>query len=177
MPKQHQSILQALPSQRVRVGDSVVDVAAREITTRAGASHRVSLKAIDLLLVLIDHAGKVVSRDSLLETVWPDTLPGDDVVTQAVAHLRKAFDSDEPYIETIAKHGYRLLAPVEWLDVPAATDEAFEQPAPSAPETPPEAHATGHAHRRDRCRAGRARAGVVAGRRCRSRTRAAGDRR
>ncbi|HEY5850247.1 MAG TPA: winged helix-turn-helix domain-containing protein [Lysobacter sp.] len=128
-------MLQSLPSQRVRVGDSIVDVAAREITaasaTAGAAPQRISLKAIDLLLVLIDHAGKVVSRETLLETVWPDTLPGDDVVTQAVAQLRKAFGSDEPYIETIAKHGYRLLAPVQWLDLPEAdaAPEPVQTPA------------------------------------------------
>ena len=46
-------------------------------------------------------------------------LPTDDVVTQAVTQLRKAFDDgrDNPrYIETIAKYGYRLLASVEMLD-------------------------------------------------------------
>ncbi|TXH66125.1 MAG: hypothetical protein E6Q88_12660, partial [Lysobacteraceae bacterium] len=53
-----------------------------------------------------------------LEWVWPDTMPNDDVVTQAVTLLRKAFgDSRDQnaYIETIAKHGYRLVAPVEWI--------------------------------------------------------------
>jgi Tol biopolymer transport system component/DNA-binding winged helix-turn-helix (wHTH) protein len=138
MPKQHQSLLQSLPSQRVRVGDSMVDLAAREITPASaggdGAPHRMSLKAIDLLVVLIDHAGKVVSRETLLETVWPDTWPGDDVVTQAVAQLRKAFGSDEPYIETIAKHGYRLLAPVEWLDLPDAVEQT---PLPAQPTAIP----------------------------------------
>jgi len=135
MPKQHQSLLQTLHSQRVRVGESIVDLAAREITT-GGAPHRVSLKAIDLLLVLIEHAGKVVSRETLLETVWPDTLPGDDVVTQAVAQLRKALGSDEPCIETIAKHGYRLLAPVQWLDVPEAVqDEPVPATEPAATAT------------------------------------------
>lgn len=136
MPKQHPSLLQSLPSQRVRVGDSIVDVAAREITPASagadGTPHRISLKAIDLLVVLIGHAGKVVSRETLLETVWPDTLPGDDVVTQAVAQLRKAFGSDEPYIETIAKHGYRLLAPVQWLDLPETVEQASALQAPAA---------------------------------------------
>lgn len=131
-------MLQQLPSQRVRVGDSVVDVAAREILPASAAAgdapHRISLKAIDLLLVLIGHAGKVVSRETLLETVWPDTLPGDDVVTQAVAQLRKAFGSDEPYIETIAKHGYRLLAPVQWLDLAAQDAPVAVAAAPA--ETP-----------------------------------------
>src|SRR5688572_28792319 len=138
MPKQHQSLLQSLPSQRVRVGDSMVDLAAREITPASaggdGAPHRMSLKAIDLLVVLIGHAGKVVSRETLLETVWPDTLPGDDGVTRPLAQLRKALGSDEPYMETIAKHGNRLLAPVEWLDRPDAVEKT---PLPAQPTAIP----------------------------------------
>src|SRR5690606_35021442 len=46
------------------------------------------------------------------------TLPTDDVLTQAITGLRKAFgdDRDAPaYLETIPKSGYRLLAEVEWL--------------------------------------------------------------
>ncbi|PSD26087.1 hypothetical protein C7E12_18730, partial [Stenotrophomonas maltophilia] len=46
-----------------------------------------------------------------LPEVWPDTLPTNDVLTQAVTQLRKAFsnddDSGQAYIETIAKTGYR----------------------------------------------------------------------
>ncbi|MFD0739788.1 winged helix-turn-helix domain-containing protein [Lysobacter koreensis] len=143
MPKLHHSILQSLPSERLRIGDCVVDAAVREITPAGGSPHRVSLKAVDLLLVLVAHAGKVVSRETLLETVWPDTLPGDDVVTQAVAQLRKAFDSAEPVIETIAKHGYRLRAPIEWLDSPAApalaTAPVVEPIVAVAPPAPPRA--------------------------------------
>ena len=72
-----------------------------------------------VLLVLVENADKlVVSRDALLAEVWPDTLPTDDVITQAITQLRKAFGQergDPRYIETIAKNGYRLLAPVELL--------------------------------------------------------------
>ena len=74
----------------------------------------------------------MVSREALFERVWPDTMPTDDVLTQAVAQLRKAFadDRDAPrYIETISKGGYRLLADVDWLDagnVLVAPDETGE---------------------------------------------------
>src|SRR5690606_2589090 len=93
---------------------------------------RVTPKAMAVLLVLVENADKVVSRDTLLATVWPDTLPSDDVLTQAVTQLRKAFHEvrgDPQYIETIAKGGYRLLATVENLDEPA--------PAPADPVAVP----------------------------------------
>jgi Tol biopolymer transport system component/DNA-binding winged helix-turn-helix (wHTH) protein len=74
---------------------------------------------LQVLLLLVAHQGKVVSRVAILEWVWAGTLPSDDVLTQAIAQLRKAFgdDRDTPrYLETIAKGGYRLLAPVGWIE-------------------------------------------------------------
>jgi Tol biopolymer transport system component/DNA-binding winged helix-turn-helix (wHTH) protein len=117
MPRQHPSILESLPSERLRIGEYEVDASTREIRRIDGDARRVGLKAIDVLLLLARNPGKVVARQAILDAIWPDTLPTDEVVTQAIAQLRKAFDDDRPaqYIETIAKHGYRLLAPVEWL--------------------------------------------------------------
>lgn len=100
-----------------RVGECTVDVPLREISA-PGARRpvRVTPKAMAVLLVLVENAGRVVSRDALIARVWPDTLPTDDVLTQAVTQLRKAFGEQRGstrYIETIAKSGYRLLATVE----------------------------------------------------------------
>lgn len=114
----------ALPSDRLRVGDCLVDVPLREIQAPGRRRPlRITPKSMAVLLVLIDQAGRVVSRDALMAEVWPDTLPTNDVVTQAITQLRKAFDDERGnprYIETIAKNGYRLLAPVEWLHVQSA---------------------------------------------------------
>ncbi len=125
--------LDAPPAERLRVGACVVDVPLREITNAEGATTRVTLKAIGVLLVLAEHAGRVVGRDALLASVWAGTMPTMDVVTQAVASLRKALggDRDGPeYVETIPKSGYRLLATVEWL--PKATASAHAQMAAPA---------------------------------------------
>lgn len=117
MPRQHPSILQSLPSERLRIGEYAVDASTREIRRSDQAARRISLKAMDVLLLLARNPGRVVSRQAILEAIWPDTLPTDEVVTQAIAQLRKAFDDGKParYIDTIAKHGYRLLATVEWI--------------------------------------------------------------
>ncbi|MGY0799677.1 winged helix-turn-helix domain-containing protein [Lysobacter sp. A286] len=108
-----------------------MDISLREVTAPgARRPRRITPKSLSVLLVLVANAGKVVSRDALLAQVWPDTLPGDDVVTQAITLLRKAFNElrESPqYIETIAKSGYRLLAEVEWLDDSVETATA---PAP-----------------------------------------------
>ncbi|GAB3753404.1 winged helix-turn-helix domain-containing protein [Lysobacter olei] len=102
-----------------RVGECTVDVPLREISA-PGARRpvRVTPKAMAVLLVLVENAGRVVSRDVLINRVWPDTLPTDDVLTQAVTQLRKAFGEKRGttrYIETIAKSGYRLLATVDGM--------------------------------------------------------------
>ncbi|KIQ97455.1 winged helix-turn-helix domain-containing protein [Lysobacter sp. A03] len=144
----------ASPSpERLRIGQCTVDVLSREIhAPGARRPFRVTPKAMAVLLVLVESADRVVSREALLEQVWPDTLPSDDVLTQAVTQLRKAFQEvrgDPRYIETIAKGGYRLLASVENLAQPTsvrpAGDEAVAGPVPEpepgvessvAPQTP-----------------------------------------
>jgi Tol biopolymer transport system component/DNA-binding winged helix-turn-helix (wHTH) protein len=119
MLKSHHNLLEPRPSDRLRIGDRIVDIPLREIVpSMGGDATRVTLKSLGVLLTLVAHANKLVSREALLEWVWPDTLPGDDVVTQAITQLRRALgdDREQPrYIETLAKQGYRLIAPVEWL--------------------------------------------------------------
>ena len=118
----------SLPTARLRVGDCTVDMPLREIhAPGARRPRRVTPKAIGVLAALIDQDGRVVSRDALMAQVWAGTMPTDDVVTQAITQLRKAFDDERGnprYIETIAKYGYRLLAPVEWLDASAPAQDS-----------------------------------------------------
>lgn len=115
-----------LPTDRLRVGECTVVITLREVhAPGAKRAHRITPKSMGVLLALADAGGRVVSRDALLAQVWPDTLPGDDVLTQAITQLRKAFAEERGnprYIETIAKTGYRLLATLEWIDeAPAAS--------------------------------------------------------
>lgn len=135
MLKSHKNLLEPRPSDRLRIGERIVDIPLREIAPAAGGDAvRITLKSLSVLLALVANANKLVSREALLEWVWPDTLPTDDVVTQAITQLRKALgdDRDRPrYIETLAKQGYRLVAPVEWL-----VDEA-QTPASSVPAATP----------------------------------------
>lgn len=101
----------ALPLQ---IGDCWVDPDANEIG-RAGDAVRIEPKAMQVLIVLADAPGRVVSREELLSTVWPDVVVGDEALTQTIIKLRRAL-CDNPrsptYIETISKRGYRLIAPV-----------------------------------------------------------------
>ena len=74
-----------------------------------------------VLRMLIERAGSVVSREEIQKALWPnDTIVEFDRGINAVINkLRKLFgdSADEPrYIETMARRGYRLVAPVEWLE-------------------------------------------------------------
>jgi pimeloyl-ACP methyl ester carboxylesterase/DNA-binding winged helix-turn-helix (wHTH) protein len=73
-------------------------------------------KAFAVLRFLVSRAGELVSKDVLLEAVWPDTFVGDGVLKTCIREVRKALDDDpqEPrYIETAHRRGYRFVAPVQ----------------------------------------------------------------
>ena len=114
------SEIQPAGSDRIRIGECVVTLSSREVEI-AGARRprRLTPKALGVLRVLVRQPGRVVTREELFAEVWPDTLPTNDVLTQAVTQLRKAFanddDNGQAYIETIAKTGYRLRVPVQVL--------------------------------------------------------------
>ena len=85
----------------------------------SGGVVQVEPKIMQVLVCLARSPGEVVSKDALIEAVWPRTSATDDVLARAISELRKAFgdDSKSPrVIETIRKGGYRLLAPVSPID-------------------------------------------------------------
>ncbi|HYB76815.1 MAG TPA: winged helix-turn-helix domain-containing protein [Candidatus Bathyarchaeia archaeon] len=87
---------------------------------RNGTTNRLTPKAMAVLLCLAEHAGEPVPKEKLLEEVWPETFVSDDVLKGSIAEIRRVLEDDarDPrIIETIAKRGYRLIAPVEWIDV------------------------------------------------------------
>lgn len=108
----------------LRIGECTVTLSSREVVVPGVRRvRRLTPKAIGVLRVLVRSEGRVVTRDELFAEVWPDTLPTNDVLTQAVTQLRKAFAGDDEegtvYIETIAKTGYRLRVPVVVVAEPA----------------------------------------------------------
>jgi TolB-like protein len=94
---------------------------------RIGDTH-VEPKRMDVLMLLIDAAPKVVPLERLLAQVWPNVVVGDGVVHQAISHLRRALHDDPRHprcIETIPRRGYRLVATV----VPGPAAERLPTPA------------------------------------------------
>ncbi len=82
-------------------------------------------KAFEILRVLVEHAGHVVSKDTLLGAVWPDTYVHPDNVKVLVGEIRRALGDDTArpqYIRSIVKRGYIFIAPVVEapVDLPVA---------------------------------------------------------
>src|SRR5690349_4738474 len=118
-------------------GDITVDL-GRMAAARAGVSIPLEPKAFDVLVYLIEHRDRLVTKDELLEAVWTGTFVTPNVLTRAVAQIRKALGEspdDARYIETVAKRGYRFVAPVT-VGVPAGT-AAIPVTTVSAPSSSP----------------------------------------
>lgn len=95
-------------------------------------------KPLDVLLHLLLHAGEVVTKEELLDAVWPGVVVVEGSLPTAVSKLRKALrDDDQNLIVTIPRIGYRLGVPVQTQSVEAALPElGFEsgQPVPGRPQ-------------------------------------------
>src|SRR5438093_9084726 len=78
-------------------------------------------KAFALLHYLVTHPDRLVTKDELLDAVWPETAVSEAVVRVAIGALRKALDDTTPsprFIATVPRRGYRFLVPVTVVDPP-----------------------------------------------------------
>jgi TolB-like protein/DNA-binding winged helix-turn-helix (wHTH) protein/Tfp pilus assembly protein PilF len=72
-------------------------------------------KAFEVLLVLVESGGRVLTKEELLKRVWPDTVVEEANLSHNIYKLREALaesDNDQKYIETVHRRGYRFLAEV-----------------------------------------------------------------
>jgi eukaryotic-like serine/threonine-protein kinase len=89
-------------------------------------------KALRLLIYLIQNRSRLVSKQELLDKVWPDAMVTENVLTREIVLLRKALNEDSRvprYIETVPTVGYRFVAKVTVVEQPA---EAAASPEKSA---------------------------------------------
>ncbi len=95
----------------------------RNTVTIGDRSIRLEPKVMEVLVCLASQAGQVVTRRTIVDTVWATEFISDSTLTHAIATLRKVFDDDARvprFIETIPKRGYRLVAAIDFLEAPAA---------------------------------------------------------
>lgn len=97
-----------------QLGDWLVQPSLGSVSQGAHRVH-VEPKTLEVLLCLAQRPGEVVTKQQLLDTVWPDTIVEEIALARCVSELRKIFGDDprDPtFIETIPKRGYRLVAPL-----------------------------------------------------------------
>lgn len=112
---------------------------------KSGSRIKLQEQPFRLVLELVANAGKVVTREELQQKLWQaDTFVDFDVgLNTAIRKLRQALgdDADEPrYIETLAKRGYRFVAPV--TGTPAAPVPITIDPAPAIGDSSPPINAS-----------------------------------
>ena len=102
------------PSARLwKFANCEFDELRRELRVN-GVAVDLEAKPLEVLSHLLQHAGEVVTKDELLESVWPGTTVVDGSLATAVSKLRKAIgDEDQLTILTVPRTGYRLAVPVQ----------------------------------------------------------------
>jgi DNA-binding winged helix-turn-helix (wHTH) protein/tetratricopeptide (TPR) repeat protein len=97
-----------------RIG-SVLVQPDRLVLIDEGKETKLEPRQMQVLIMLVEHAAKIVSTEQMLIEIWRGTFYGDNPVQKAVSQLRTALKDDARaprYIETIPKRGYRLIANV-----------------------------------------------------------------
>jgi DNA-binding winged helix-turn-helix (wHTH) protein len=95
-----------------RLGDWLVQPQLNRLSRPGGEDVQLEPKMMDVLVHLARSPGEVISRDALIDAVWPEVFISESVLTRAIAGLRRALGDDARsprFIETIAKRGYRLI--------------------------------------------------------------------
>lgn len=88
---------------------------AERVLVRDGTPVPLAPKATEILLVLVENAGHLVDKDSLINRVWPDAFVEEGNLNKNIFFLRKTlgeWGGGREYIETVPKRGYRFIAPI-----------------------------------------------------------------
>jgi cholera toxin transcriptional activator len=123
----------------LRFGVFELDLAAGELR-KNGARLRLQEQPFQVLAALLQNAGQVVTRDELREKIWPaDTFVDfDHSLNTAVNKIRESLGdsaSSPRFVETLARRGYRFIAPVDSISI-AAQDAATQQKQRGAATSP-----------------------------------------
>lgn len=116
-----------------RFADCELDPRERRLRAH-GATVTLTPKVFDTLVLLVERAGHVVSKDELMAALWPRGFVHESNLTKHIWLIRRALgdgDGESRYVETVPKLGYRFVAPVQKLvgDEPLAPVDVL----PAAP--------------------------------------------
>jgi DNA-binding winged helix-turn-helix (wHTH) protein len=100
----------------IRFGVFEVDLQSGELR-KAGLKLKLTGQPFQVLAILLEHPGEVMTREELQKRLWPNTfVDSDHNLNTAVNKIREALDdsAESPrFVETLPRRGYRFIAPVE----------------------------------------------------------------
>ena len=95
----------------------------------SGAEVALRPKSFAFLRLLVENAGRLLGRDTIMAAVWPGVLVTDKSITRCVCDLRKALGDDaQRMLRTVPKRGYLLAAAVTQIEAPVAMHAAGDRP-------------------------------------------------
>ena len=103
---------------------------------RDGEPVELNARYLDALALLVRESGKLVSKDRFLDEVWRGVPVTDEALTQCIKTLRRQLGDDAAsprFIETVPKHGYRFIAPVERAEADPTSGRLVEAGSRSSP--------------------------------------------
>jgi DNA-binding winged helix-turn-helix (wHTH) protein len=77
-----------------------------------GVAVELGSRAFDILMVLTEARGALVTKDEILSRVWPDTVVEENNLVVQISALRKALGEDRDFIRTVPGRGYRFVAEI-----------------------------------------------------------------
>ncbi|MGB5035977.1 MAG: transcriptional regulator, partial [Blastocatellia bacterium] len=101
---------------------------------RGGEPVALTPKVFETLVYLVEHRGKVLSKDELMSAIWPDTVVEENNLGQNISRLRAVLGerpSEHRFIATVPGRGYRFVADVTLL----ASGGVIESAVPELPES------------------------------------------
>src|ERR1700761_8825971 len=130
--KINRSTAQQEYSTDLQFGRFRLNVRRRELLAD-GIAVPIGSRALDILLVLIEARGNLVTKDELLSRVWSGTVVDENTLQFQISSIRKALGEDRDFIKTISGRGYRFVS--EITELTGRNDTALAPVA--APQCPP----------------------------------------
>lgn len=110
--------MQVQAANRLRFSEFDLDVGCRTLR-RAGRTLDLRPRSFDVLVFLVEAAGRPVGKDEILAAVWPNVVVGEESLTRCVSDIRQVLgEHGQQIIKTLPRRGYLFAAPVE--PVPAS---------------------------------------------------------
>jgi len=99
----------------------------------AGREVELRPKSFEVLRYLVENAGRLVTKDEIIKSVWPNVVVTDESLTRCVSEVRQAIgDGDQTVIKTVPRRGYRFAAAVSRLTTNATAAAQPAEPTPTS---------------------------------------------